>query len=203
MTHHRAKRKPRCPGCGLIPTLCACALFPRIRVATPIVIVQHVRENYKPTNTGRLFARMVEGVRILPCGMREPVFDPTPIQDPSIDWRLLYPQAGAPVLAPGKNLGLVLLDGAWSQTAHMKRRIPALKAMPCVGLPPAPPSIWKVRAQPREEGQSTFEAALLALQLLEDPSTLVPLRRAFLAVTARLMFLKGRLRSPEVPATWS
>ena len=203
MTHHRAKRKPRCPGCGLIPVLCACALFPRIKVATPIAIVQHVRENHKPTNTGRLFARMVEGVRILPCGMREPAFDPTPIQDPSIDWRLLYPQAGAPVLAPGKNLGLVLLDGAWSQTAHMKRRIPALAALPCVGLPPAPPSIWKVRAQPREEGQSTFEAALLALQLLEDPAALVPLRRAFHAVTARLMFLKGRLRSPEVPATWS
>jgi len=71
-----------------------------------------------------------------------------------------------------------------------------------VTLPPSPPSIWKVRAQPREEGQSTFEAAVLAIQLLEDPSLVAPLRRAFAAVTARLMFLKGRLRSPEVPASW-
>jgi DTW domain-containing protein YfiP len=199
---HRAKRKPRCPGCGLIPTLCACALFPRIQVATPIAIVQHVRENHKPTNTGRLFARMVEGVRILPCGMREPAFDPSPIQDASIDWRLLYPRAGAPPLAPGKNLGLVLLDGSWSQCAHMSRRIPTLAALPIAALPPGPPSIWRVRQQPREEGRSTFEAAMQALEILEGAAAVAPLKPAFAAVTARLHFLKGKLRSPDVPADW-
>ena len=202
MSPKRAKGRPRCAGCGLTPLFCACDLFPSVKVSTPVAIVQHVREIYKPTNTGRLFARMVEGTRILPCGMRGPAFDPSPLQDPSIDWRLLYPRPGAPVLTPGKNLGLVLLDGSWAQCAHMSRRIPALAALPCVTLPPSPPSIWKVRAQPREEGQSTFEAALLALQLLEDPALVAPLRRAFQTVTARLLFLKGKLRSPEVPSTW-
>jgi DTW domain-containing protein len=202
MSPNRAKRKPRCPGCGLIPTLCACALFPRIRVATPIAIVRHVREQHKPTNTGRLFSLMVEGVRILPCGMREPAFDPSPIQDPSIDWRLLYPAVGAPPLSPGKNVGIVLLDGAWSQCAHMRRRIPAIKALPCVALPPGTPSFWRVRSQPREEGRSTFEAALHALEILEGAAAVASLKPAFAAVTARLHFLKGKLRSPEVPAEW-
>jgi len=142
VTHNRSKRKPRCPGCGLIPSLCACELFPKVTVSTPIAIVQHVRERHKPTNTGRLFARMVEGIRILPCGMRDQAFDPSPIQDPSIDWRLLYPHVGAPVLSPGRRIGLVLLDGSWPQCAHMRRRIPALGALPCVALPPGPPSFF-------------------------------------------------------------
>jgi len=202
--HNRAKRRPRCPGCGLIPSLCACDLFPRIQVATPIAIVQHVRENYKPTNTARLFARMVEGTKILPCGMREQAFDPSPLlEDPSIDWRVLYPREGAPPLSPGKNLGIVLLDGSWAQCSHMRRRLPALAALPCVALPPGPPSIWSVRYQHLAEGRSTFEAAVFALQLLEDPERMVPLRRAFAAVTARMLFMKGKLRTPEVPASWT
>jgi DTW domain-containing protein len=183
--------------------MCACDLFPRIQVSTPIAIVQHVRERHKPTNTGRLLSLMVEGIRMLPVGMREPAFDPSPIQDGSIDWRILYPLPGAPRLAPGKRIGLVLLDGSWSQCAHVRRRVPTLAALPCVALPPGGPSIWKVRAQPREEGRSTFEAAVQALELLEGSDVVAPLKPAFAAVTARLMFLKGKLRSPEVPATWS
>jgi DTW domain-containing protein len=183
--------------------MCACELFPTIQVATPIAIVQHVREIHKPTNTGRLFARMVQGVRILPCGMREPAFDPSPLQEPSVDWRVLYPHPGAPSLSPGRKIGLVLLDGSWSQCAHMRRRITALAWLPCVALPPGPPSIWKVRSQPREEGRSTFEAAVQALEILEGPAAVSALKPAFAAVTARLHFLKGKLPSPEAPLTWS
>lgn len=208
MTHRRSKRKPRCPGCGLTPKTCVCDLLPRLRFATPIAIVQHVREKYKPTNTGRLFAHMVEGTIVLPCGMREPAFDPKPLEDPSIDWRLLYPREGTPVLdldkrpADGRRLGFVLLDGSWSQCSHMSRRLPIVAQLPCVALPPGPPSFWSVRAQHREEGKSTFEAALQALQLVEGSAAVAPLRRAFAEITARLLHLKGKLRTPEIPTAW-
>jgi DTW domain-containing protein YfiP len=208
VTHRRSKRKPRCPGCGLTPKTCVCDLLPRLRFATPITIVQHVREKYKPTNTGRLLARMVEGTLVLPCGMREPDFDPKPLEDPAIDWRLLYPREGAPVLdleqprTDGRRLGFVLLDGSWSQCAHMSRRLPVVAQLPCVALPPGPPSFWTVRAQHNEQGKSTFEAAIHALQLVEGSSAVAPLRRGFAEITARLLYLKGRLRTPEIPTTW-
>src|SRR5204862_6978070 len=67
------------------PGTCACAQFPRLRFRTPLAIVQHVRERYKPTNTGRMLARMVEDTPILPWGMRDGAFDATPLQDPSIE----------------------------------------------------------------------------------------------------------------------
>ena len=209
MSHLRIKRKPRCPGCGLPPAGCACALFPCLRFRTPIAIVQHVRERHKPTNTGKLLARMVEGTPILPWGMREPAFDPAPLADPTIAWHLLFPRDGAPVLdaagpiAEGKRIGFVLLDGSWHQCSHIHRRLPAVSTLPCVALPPGPRSFWTVRTQHDEEGRSTFDAALQALELLEGRDAVAPLRRAFAEVTARQLHLKGKLRSPEIPASWS
>ena len=84
----------------MLPRTCACALLPKVRFATPLAIVQHVRERYKPTNTARLFAGMAEGTVMLPAGMREPAFDPGPLADSSVEWTLIYPRAGAPVLDP-------------------------------------------------------------------------------------------------------
>jgi DTW domain-containing protein YfiP len=208
VSHLRSKRKVRCLGCGLHPGTCACDRFPRLRFRTPIAIVQHVRERYKPTNTGRMLARMVEGTPILPWGMREPAFDPAPLQDPSIDWHLLFPSEGAPVLdareaaGDGRRRGYILLDGSWRQCSHIHRRLPAIASLPCVALPPGGRSFWTVRSQPHEEGKSTFEAAVQALELLEGREAVAPILRAFAEVTARLLHLKGKLRSPEIPASW-
>lgn len=204
MSHERVKRKPRCAGCGLPPAGCVCALLPRVRLSTPIAIVQHVRERHKPTNTGRLFARMTETTLVLPVGMREAAFDPRPLEDPALDWVLLYPREGAPELAPapGRKQGYVLLDGSWSQCARLSRRLPIVSDLPCVALPPGAPSFWSVRTQHLERGRSTFEAALQLVEMTEGATAVEPLRRAFAMVTARMLHLKGKLRSPEVPASW-
>ena len=144
---------------------------------------------------------------MLPWGERER-FDPTPLADPSIDWRLLFPRDGVPVLKPGmatsdgRRLGLVLLDGGWNRCSHLSRRVPELARLPCVALPPSPPSFWTVREQPRADGRSTFEAALRAVEILEGPEVVAPLRRAFAVVTARMLHLKGKLRTADVPAAW-
>ncbi|HVE39727.1 MAG TPA: tRNA-uridine aminocarboxypropyltransferase [Planctomycetota bacterium] len=208
MSHLRSKRKVRCLGCGLHPGTCACAQFPRLRFRTPLAILQHVRERYKPTNTGRMLARMVEGTPILPWGMREPAFNPGPLQDPSIEWHLLFPREGAPLVDPeksvaqGRRVGFVLLDGSWHQCSHISRRLPAIAGLPCVALPPGARSFWTVRSQPHEQGKSTLEAGAQLLELFEGREAVAPLLRAFAGVTARLLHLKGRLRSPEIPAGW-
>jgi DTW domain-containing protein YfiP len=205
VSHQRIKRKPRCAGCGLPPAACVCSQLPRVRFSTPLAIVQHVRERHKPTNTGRLFARMAEGTRFLPAGMREPAFDPGPLLDSEVEWTLVYPRAGAPVLSPGEaggRRGFVLLDGSWSQCAHLSRRLPVVRELPCVVLPPGPPSFWSVRTQHDERGRSTFEAALEVLRLHEGEDAIAPLRRAFAVLTARMLHLKGKLRTPTVPDSW-
>jgi len=211
----RAKHKPRCFVCGLRPArsepdvdTCVCAQLPIVHVQTPIAIVQHNREKHKPTNTARLFARIVAGTEILPYGMREPPFDPTPLLRPDVEWRVLFPREGAPVVdpselpPPGKRFGYVVVDGTWHQCTRMTRRVPVVMDMPCVALPPAPPTIWAVRKQHLEHGMSTFEAALHLLEVVESPELLAPAREAFAMVVAKLLHMKGKLPSPEVPAEW-
>ena len=208
MSDRRGRRTARCPGCGLTPAICVCDRFSPLEFRTPLAIVQHVHERFKPTNTGRLLARMVLGTPVLPCGMRSPPFDASALDDPSIEWRLLFPRQGAPVLDPderparGRRAGFVLLDGSWRQCSHLSRRLPRIAELPCVALPPAPPSFWTVRAQQDGRRRSTFEAACLLIERLEGPAAAAPLRRAFAAVTAGHLHLKGRLPTPEVPSTW-
>lgn len=209
----RRKNKPRCEGCGLPPALCACDLMPRVELQTRLFVVQHIRERFKPTNTGRLLTTMVPSVPLRHYGMREPPFDSAPFEDPSIDYRLVFPREDAVELrpgepglglnvAPGKQLGFVLIDGTWHQCSRMTRRVPVVQEYPCVVLPPGPPSIWGVRTQHDERGLSTFEAALRLAGILEGEQAVEPLRRAWEEICARALFMKGRLEKPEVPQEW-
>jgi DTW domain-containing protein YfiP len=202
MTRVRERRRQRCLTCGLETDACLCAGLPRLRLATPVAVLQHVRERVKPTNTGRLLARMLEDSALLSFGQREPAFDPAPLRDRPVAWRLLFPRGDAPLLEPERPVGLVLLDGCWSRCRRASRHLPWVSELPAVSLPPGPPPVWTVRKQHLEGGLSTFEAALRALEVLEGSAAALPLRRAFARVTARQLYLKGRLPSPEIPAAW-
>lgn len=206
----RHKRKPRCTGCGLPPERCVCDRLPTLRFATPVAFVQHVDEVHKPTNTARVFAKMVEGTKILPYGMREPAFDPSPLDVPEIDWRLLFPRDEATeltgdtplVAAPGRRIGFVVLDGTWHQCSRMGRRVPVVQDLPCVALPAGEPSFWTVRTQHDPRGMSSFDAAYRSLRAIEGVAAVRPLLEAFALVTAQMLFLKGRTTSPEIPPEW-
>lgn len=195
----RVRGNPRCMTCGLTPATCLCATLPRLRFATPLAIVQHNRERHKPTNTGRLFARVVESAALIRYGFPGEAWEPGPLADPSIEWVLLFPRKGGPEFqSSGRRVGFVVLDGTWSQASRMSRRVPIVRDLPCVALPPGPPSIWKVRTQRDERGMSTYEAATRALELTEGAEAVAPLREAFARVTARILFLKGRRPTLDV-----
>lgn len=210
----RKKRAGRCEGCGLHLELCLCARFPAVHTDTALVVVQHMRETWKPTNTARLLARMVEGTKILRYGMREPPFDAEPLRDPGLRPSVLYPREDATELSPegiaalrdelepGQRLGIVLLDGTWHQCSRMTRRVPVVDTLRCVALPPGPPSRWGVRTQHDARGLSTFEAGVRVLGLLEGEARVAPLRAIFFELAARLQFMKGKLARPEVPSEW-
>jgi DTW domain-containing protein YfiP len=210
----RKKRAGRCEGCGLHHALCLCARFPRAEVETPLVVVQHIRERFKPTNTGRLLQQMVSGVALTHFGMREPPFDASALQRTDVRFHILFPREDATELSPGnvaqmraelqpgQRLGFVLLDGTWHQCSRMSRRVPVVDTLPCVSLPPGPPSRWGVRTQHDVRGLSTFEAGMRLLAALEGEAVAAPLREIFFELAARLQYMKGSLRQPVVPDDW-
>lgn len=205
----RQKRKPRCAGCGLLPETCVCDRLPSLRFATRIAFVQHVDEIHKPTNTARVFAKMVQETPILPYGMREPAFDPSPLMQGDTEWMLLFPREGArdlddtlPPPPEGKRRGFVVVDGTWHQCSRMGRRAEYVRDLPCVALPAGEPSFWTVRTQHLEQGMSSFDAAYRALRACEGKAAVRPLIEAFALVTAKLLHLKGRTTSDEIPPDW-
>ncbi len=210
----RKKRTGRCERCGLHDALCVCAQFPRVECSAPLVVVRHIRERWKPTNTGRWLADMVPGTALASYGQREPPFDPAAVQPPGTTMVVLFPREDATVLdpagldalrgalPPGQRLGFVLLDGTWHQCSRMSRRTPGVSALPCVALPPGPPSRWGVRTQHDARGLSTFEAGLRLIAVLDGAQRAAPLQAIFHEIAARMMYMKGKLPRPEVPAAW-
>jgi DTW domain-containing protein len=104
-------------------------------------------------------------------------------------------------LAPGQRLGFALLDGTWHQCSRMSRRVAVVRDLPCVALPPGLPSRG-VRTQHDERGLCTFEAGIRLVSLVDGPTHAAPLQAIFHELAARMMFMKGRLNKPEVPAEW-
>ncbi|MCX4248022.1 tRNA-uridine aminocarboxypropyltransferase [Paraliomyxa miuraensis] len=210
----RKMRAGRCDRCGLHLGLCVCDRFPTVESSAALVVVRHIRERFKPTNTGRWLADMIPGTVLTHFGQREPPFDPSPLQRPDVRFSVLFPREDATVLdaeglarlraelAPGQRLGFVLLDGTWHQCSRMSRRVPVVQDLPCVALPPGPPSRWGVRTQHDERGLSTFEAGLRLVSLVDGPQRAAPLRELFHELAARALFMKARLPKPEIPEQW-
>ncbi len=210
----RKNRADRCERCGVHLPLCACDRFPTVESSAALVVVRHVREQWKPTNTGRWLRDMVPGTVITHFGQREPPFDATALERPDVRFFVLFPREDATVLdpdglqalrdalEPGQRLGFALLDGTWHQCSRMSRRVPVVCDLPCVALPPGPPSRWGMRTQHESHGVSTFEAATRLIALVDGPERAAPLEQVFHEITARMMFMKGRLATPEVPAEW-
>jgi DTW domain-containing protein YfiP len=210
----RKNRVGRCEQCGLHLSLCVCERFPTVQSSAALVVVRHIGELYKPTNTGRWLAQMVPGTVLTPYGQREPPFDASPLERPDVRFCMLFLREDATVLdaeglsrlraalEPGQRLGFALLDGTWHQCSRMSRRVPVVRDLPCVALPPGPPSRWGVRTQHDERGLSSFEAGVRLVSLVDGPTRAAPLQAIFHEIAARMLFMKGKLNKPEVPAEW-
>ncbi len=201
--------QPRCSGCGLHLDLCLCPELPRLRVATRVVVVQHAVERFKPTGTARLLLQIVANSSLAVHGARDVPFAAGELTGTESESLLLFPHGDAMAIEEAAALPrrqrrrLVVLDGSWSQCSRMAQRIPALRSLRRVALAAGPPSPWTVRRTKDPARLCTFEATLRALALLERPSpALREAERAFQRVTARALYMRSRLATPERPDEW-
>ena len=170
----RSRRLAQCFGCGLDPPSCLCGAMQPIAVRTHVAIAIHRVEVWKPSNTGRLATRLLEGATIRVHGAahddRSEVAEVEPV-DPSIRRLVLFPLAEARVLDERDAetpVTLVVPDGNWRQARKIARRR-AQAGGELVMLPPGPPTRYGLRRPAREGGISTLEAIARALRVLEGP----------------------------------
>ena len=171
----RASPRPRCQRCNLPLHLCLCAEIPRVETRTRILLLQHLVENRKKSNTGRLAALALANSRLLTYGAPGESLDIALLSEPGT-WLLFPDGPTAPPDAPPPRQ-LVVLDGSWSQTRRMTQRIPALRTLPRLVLPPPPPGMLRLREPTHPSGMSTLDAIARAVAMLEGPEAAAPLER--------------------------
>ncbi|HEX7599472.1 MAG TPA: tRNA-uridine aminocarboxypropyltransferase [Polyangia bacterium] len=202
-THHSWAL--RCPRCRLHTDLCACALLTPMTVRTQVVLVSHVVEHRKPTNTGHLAVACLENARLVRRGQ----YDRTAaaiVFDGATDPILLFPSRDAVPLdqwqaargPTARPVTLVVPDGTWRQAKRVRARVPGLAQIPCVKLPDSLFSTYRLR-HARAVGQlATLEAIAHALHILESPEVGARLLQIFRVVVDRALWSNGRLTDEEV-----
>ena len=191
----------RCSGCRLHRALCACALLPRIETRTRVLVFIHHLEDRKSTNTGRLAAKCLVNSELVVRG-RESESPRAFVAEPGRQPLLLFPHPAALPLErfvdADRPITLVVPDGTWRQAAKVRRRVPGLGDVPCVALPPGPPSLYRMRAEPHAGALGTIEAIARALGLLEGPSVQEALERVLRIVVERALWVRGSLGTASV-----
>lgn len=150
------------------------------------VIVQHMVERLRTSNTGRLAALALPNAEILEYGGREP-FDESRLVAPG-SW-LLYPSPSAIVAPPPERV--VVLDGTWRQSRKMFARLAPLRAMPTWALAPPDPARLRLRQPPRPDGMNTLEAIAAAVAVLEGEEKARPLLDLHAAHVEAVVALRG------------
>jgi DTW domain-containing protein YfiP len=164
---------------------CICAEAPRLTLATRIVLVMHRREVAKPTATGPLALAALTNSELRVYGHQH---QPVDLGDLAAGGRrilALYPADDSrpldQVLDPAdvRPVTLVVPDGSWRQASKVLRRIPGLEHAERVTLPAGPPTRYRLRREPKQDGLATFEAIARALGMLESPAVQATLEAYF------------------------
>lgn len=167
------KKKNRCPGCGLPAHLCLCRLAPNVETSTEFVIVSHVKEMVRASNTARLVRLALPDTRILLRGSRGERISPSEFRRDHGSVFLLYPSPDARTVdedfrkAHDEPWLVVVPDGSWRQAAGAVRREEGLRDLPRIKLPPGPQSRYALRTQLFSDRVSTFEAVARLIGILE------------------------------------
>jgi DTW domain-containing protein len=183
-----------CARCERPVSVCWCAHLPALEAETPVLILQHPREDGMPIGTARMAtlclrdAELLVGVELDEHPRLRAVFD-DPVRKPI----LLWPGPDAKDLElepPSGPTTLVVVDGTWALAKKLVRVNPRLAALPRYALEPPAPSGYRIRREPRAECVSTIEAVMYALGALErDPERFRPMLAPFTAmVDAQLHF---------------
>lgn len=173
--------RKRCERCLRPLSHCLCELIPSLDSRTRVLVLQHPSEVGHALNTARLATL---GLRNAQLRVGE-VFDDLPglLDQPGYQARLLFPGAGAEVVAPlpadALPTLLVVPDGTWRKARKLLHLNPLLAALPRLSLENVPTSRYRLRKAPGPEALSTLESIVQALQVLEAPTSFAPLLKPF------------------------
>jgi DTW domain-containing protein YfiP len=185
-------------------SLCLCALLPRIETRTRLVLVIHRYEDRKPTNTGRLATECLTNSEVVVRGHATEPSSPLRFA-PGSQPLFLFPHEDATPIAQMKEASrpvtLIVPDGTWRQASKVRQRVPGLRDVPCVYLPPGEPSLYRLRFDAHALGLATLEGIARALAVLEGErgeSVKAQLEWTLRAMVERTLWARGAMKTEDV-----
>lgn len=177
----------KCPACFRPPAYCYCSRLYHVVNATPVFILQDVREAKHPIGTARIAALSLSQVEMAVLDPDRPdtgmdllanIFS-RPLRNPA----LIYPgQLARPIsdlsganAVMAERRDLLFIDASWGRSLRMMKVFPALAALPLFALADMPVSRYRIRRQPANDAVSTLEAIVHTLQQLEPASDFTPM----------------------------
>jgi len=187
--------RSHCPRCYQRREICICPILPTVQTRTEFIILRHIYEAERPSNTGRLVALAMPHSRMIPCG------GGTRIGHPPID-NVFLSLPGTCLLWPdgvGKHpkewetsppAHIVIIDATWQQARRLYSTTPALRMLPRMVLPAPLRYRERLRKQHRSEGMSTIEAVAAAVAILEGADVAKPLEELYNELVKRTASLR-------------
>lgn len=189
--------QPRCPVCGLSPTLCLCAVLPRLELRTRLVLVIHHYELRRSSNTGLLAQRALVNSVVRVRGAGRERLDLTDLLSPDHRSLLFFPSADALELTrelvgrDSRPIQLIVPDGNWRQAGKLHTRQAELRAIPRVKIAAPTETRYQLRAQVRPGRMATLQAVAAALRVIEGDAVGDQLLRLYDARVARTLSARG------------
>lgn len=146
-------------------------------------ILQHALEAHRPSSTGNLIPRVVEGARVHLYRRERPLVRDEIVRPEASELWILHPNGeslpdpDAAAERAGKKLQVLLLDASWAQAGGMLAQVQTWGRR--VRLPMAGRSRYALRAQNGDGRFSTFEALLFLLEARGENETARRLRLQF------------------------
>ena len=176
-----------CLRCYMRREICICPILPTVQTRTEFLILRHIAEAERPSNTGRLAALALPNSRVFSCGGGDRLgFSPPDEQilQKSGTW-LLWPDGISSDIPDAPPDRVVVLDATWRQARRLYARMPVLWTMPRLALPAPAQYRNRLREQRRSDGMSTIEAVAAAVARLEGAEVAEPLEKLYDEVVQR------------------
>ena len=200
----RGNAPNRCVRCRMHASLCVCSLLPRLETRTRVCLVIHRFEDRKPTNTGRLATECLVNSQVVVRG--EPLEAEAALAwDAGTEPLVLFPYDDALPLAQfaghERPVTLIVPDGNWRQASKVPKRVPELRGVRCVTLPPGVASRYRLRTEAHDKGMSTLEAIARAVGILESVAIQRELERVLDVMVERTLWSRGTVSATDVRAS--
>ncbi len=207
----RGSKVKRCGDCLLPVTGCICAERPSPRQGSAFCLVMYWGEPFKPSNTGRLIADVMQDNHAFLWDRTQP--DPallslleSPRYLPIVVFphqyapasRCIHALAELPEATDGRTPLYIMLDGTWREAKKMFKS-PYLAHLPVMGIDPEHPSLYQLREAVHKHQLCTAEVAAMVLAINGEEASAAALATYFDVFRRRYIAGKPHMVLRESP----